>query len=159
MSTTSAPKITFDDIAQLEACISDEFGPRGSSISIDQETIDSFAVLTTDQQWIHVDRERAINGPFGTTVAHGFLILSMLPAIRPVNKFELAGWSSAATYGIRALRFLQPVASGNHIYARSRLLGVEAHRRGTLLTSEIMIQSIENTNPSLLFELQLLYMP
>ncbi len=158
MNNSTIKQIAFDNIDELQTCIAGEFGPWGQSLAVGQEIIDAFADLTTDRQWIHIDPERARSGPFGCTVAHGFLLLSLLPAIRPADSYQLTGWSSAATYGIRALRFLQPVPSGHHIHARSRLLSIESHRRGTLLTQEIAIQSLKNEKPSIIFGLQLLYM-
>ncbi|MEH6584402.1 MAG: MaoC/PaaZ C-terminal domain-containing protein [Halioglobus sp.] len=151
-------EVAYDDLKGLRACISNDFGPWGESLAVSQKLIDTFAELTTDKQWIHIDSERAESGPFGNTIAHGFLVLSLMPAVRPVTTYQLVGWGSAANYGIRALRFLQPVLSGSSIHARSRLLAVEQHRRGTLITQEVAIQGVGSDKPSLVFELQLLYM-
>lgn len=152
-------EVAFDDLDGLRGLISDDFGEWGETFEVSQDVIDAFAELTTDRQWIHVDVERAGAGPFGSTVAHGFLVLSLLPAVRPGQDYRLTGWGAAANYGIRFLRFLQPVPGGSEIHARSRLAGVEQHRRGTLLTQEIVMQVVGSEKPSLLFELQLLYMP
>lgn len=157
MHHTTIHKIAFDNIEALQTCIEEEFGSWGQSIAVDQTIINAFAELTTDRQWIHIDPERARNGPFGTTVAHGFLLLSMLPAIRPANNYQLTGWTSALTYGIRALRFLRPVPSHHYIHAQARLLSVEAHRAGTLLAQEIAIHAVGDARPAIVFELQVLY--
>jgi hypothetical protein len=69
----------------------------------------------------------------------------------------LTGWSSALTYGIRALRFLRTVSSGHYIHAQARLLSAEAHRSGTLLAQEIAIHAVDDARPAIVFELQLLY--
>ena len=151
--------VAFDDIAALRDFVSEDFGPWGEPCEISQEMIDRFADLTGDRQWIHVDAERAKHGPFGGTVAHGFLLLSLMPAVRPIAPYRLTGWGAAANYGIRALRFLQPVPSGSRIHARARLAEVAQHRRGTLLTQEVVIQDVDSDRPSAQFELQLLYMP
>ena len=150
--------IRFDDIAGLQSLVSGQFGSWGEACTVDQPMIDAFAALTTDSQWIHTDPKRAAAGPFGSTVAHGFLVLSLMPAVRPPAVFQLVGWGAAANYGIAALRFLQPVPSGSAIHAQSRLLRAEEHRRGTLLTQAVEIQVVDSDKPSLAFELQLLYM-
>lgn len=151
--------IPFDDIEAARGQVSGEFGPWGESCEVSQVMIDTFAELTSDRQWIHVDPTRAAAGPFGSTIAHGFLVLAMLPAVRPPNTYRLTGWGAVANYGIRALRFLRPVHSGSSIRACSHLLDVEQHRRGTLLTQQVKVQCVGADQPSLLLELQLLYMP
>jgi acyl dehydratase len=151
--------IAFDDIAALERCMDTQWGPWGEQCEVTQEMIDRFADLTHDHQWIHVDRERARGGPFGVTVAHGFLVLSLLPAVRPLAAFSLAGHSAVANFGSTGLRFLDPVPAGSRIHAHDRLMAVEAHRRGTLTTQEVAIHVVDNPKPALLYQLQLLYMP
>jgi len=151
-------EIRFDDVDALRRQVSGEFGHWGESCAVSQEMIDAFAELTTDKQWIHTDPQRAAAGPFGGTIAHGLLVLSLMPAVRPATVFGLVGWRSAANYGIGALRFLQPVPAASNIHARSRLLSVEAHRRGTLLTQSVEIQVVGANKPALVFDLQLLYM-
>ena len=90
-----------------------EFGPS-SWISIPQETIDAFAAATGDQQWIHVDPERAAEGPFGTTIGHGYLTLSLLP----VMSYEVVprqGDGMAVNYGLNKVRFPAPVPVGSKV--------------------------------------------
>lgn len=151
-------ELSFDDIAALRAQVSEAFGPWGAVCELSQSMIDAFAELTTDMQWIHVDVERAKSGPFGATIAHGFLVLSLLPAVRPPVGYRLKGFRAATNYGIRELRFLQPVTAGSRIHARSRLEAVAAHRRGTLLTQGIEIQRVDAERPAVALSLQLLYM-
>ncbi len=96
-----------------------ELGPS-EWIEIDQERINGFAGSTGDNQWIHVDPERAAAGPFGTTIAHGFLTLSLLPEIW----FELAGdagYRMAINYGVNRVRFPAPVPVGSRVRARFRV--------------------------------------
>ncbi len=100
-----------------------ELGPS-EWVEITQERIDGFAGSTGDTQWIHVDPERAAAGPFGTTVAHGFLTLSLLPELW----FELAGdagYRMAVNYGVDRVRFPAPVPSGSRVRATFRIEGVE----------------------------------
>lgn len=150
-------ELAFDDIAALSAEISDAFGPWGETCELTQSMIDTFAQLTTDKQWIHVDPERAKSGPFGATIAHGFLVLSLMPAVLPPLCYRLKGFSAAINYGIRDLRFLQPVTAGSRIHARSRLQAVTAHRRGTLLTQGVEIQRVDADRPAVAMSLELLY--
>ena len=96
-----------------------ELGPS-EWVEITQERIDGFAGSTGDNQWIHVDPERAKAGPFGTTIAHGFLTLSLLPELW----FELAGdagYRMAVNYGVDRVRFPAPVPVGSRVRARFRV--------------------------------------
>jgi acyl dehydratase len=102
----------------------DEFGPT-RWIEIDQERVDGFAAATEDSQWIHTNRERAAKGPFGTTVAHGFLTLSLLPALW----FEVAGnggYAVTINYGVNRVRFPAPVPVDSRIRALFRVEEVDA---------------------------------
>jgi len=96
-----------------------ELGPSGW-VEITQERIDGFAGSTGDNQWIHVDPTRAAAGPFKTTIAHGFLTLSLLPELW----FELAGdagYRLAVNYGVDRVRFPAPVPSGSRVRARFKV--------------------------------------
>jgi acyl dehydratase len=97
-----------------------ELGPS-RWVEIDQERVDRFAGTTDDSQWIHVDRERAAAGPFGTTVAHGFLTLSLLPELW----FELAGdggYGLTINYGVNRVRFPAPVPVPSRVRASFRVV-------------------------------------
>ena len=100
-----------------------ELGPS-RWVEIDQERVDRFASATEDSQWIHTNRERAAAGPFGTTIAHGFLTLSLLPELW----FELAGdrgFDVTVNYGVNRVRFPAPVPVGSRVRARFRIEDVE----------------------------------
>ncbi|HWL44922.1 MAG TPA: MaoC family dehydratase [Ilumatobacter sp.] len=155
----SAPTIRFDDEAGLRARISDEYGEWGPQTRITQAVIDRFADLTDDHQWIHVDTERAKDGPFGTTIAHGFLILAMLPRVRPSLGFEVTGESSRVNYGAESYRFLAPVPAGSTLHARGRLVDVRMRPQGTLLVSELMVGVVGAERPSALYTGMLLHKP
>lgn len=101
---------------------------------LDQERIDAFANVTGDDQWIHVDRERAAESPYGTTIAHGYLTLSLLPRlVREVYRVE--GVRQAVNYGIDRVRFPSPVPSGSRVRAVVRL--VEVDRQGDRLRAVV----------------------
>ena len=88
--------IRFDDIDKLRSKISDNFGGWGPEVEVTQDMIDKFAALTGDHQWIHVDVERAKReSPFGQTIAHGFLTLSLIPVLRPRSEFQIVGFGNA----------------------------------------------------------------
>src|SRR5437667_8970748 len=103
-----------------------EFGPS-SWIDVPQERIDAFAEATGDRQWIHVDPERAAAGPFGTTVAHGYLTLSLLPMLL-AEVISVSDSQMGVNYGTEKLRFTAPVPSGSRVRLHAKLL--RAERRG-----------------------------
>ncbi|HKJ23326.1 MAG TPA: MaoC family dehydratase [Myxococcota bacterium] len=153
-------EIRFDDIAALEAAVSDEFGEFGPPTEVTQEMIHGFAELTGDRQWIHVDVERAKReSPFGGPIAHGFLTLSLLPALRTGRRFAVTGYASAVNYGSDGFRFLAPVPAGSSVQARSRLAAVVAKPKGTLVTTETAVHVVGNKVPSLLYKGLVLYRP
>ena len=151
-------EIRFDDVDALNAASSEEFGPWGDAVDVTQEMVDAFADLTGDHQWIHSDVERARNGPFGGTIAHGFLTLSLLPALG-AQTVRITGQSSAVNYGAERLRFLAPVAIPSPIRARGRLVRAEARPKGTLITTEADVSVVGAEKPSLLYTMQVLYLP
>jgi acyl dehydratase len=90
-------------------------------LAVDQTRIDAFAQATGDPQWIHIDAERAALGPFGTTIAHGFLTLSLLPAML-ATAFEIDDVRMGLNYGLNRVRFPAPVPSGSRLRAHFKLL-------------------------------------
>jgi acyl dehydratase len=101
--------------------------PIGDSewVVVDQHRIDAFAEATSDHQWIHVDAERAAAGPFGTTVAHGFLTLSLMPLLR-ASAFTIDDVHMGVNYGVNRVRFPAPVPAGSRVRAHFRLLAFES---------------------------------
>ena len=151
-------EIRFDDVDGLNAAVSEAFGPWGPPTKVTQEMVDAFAELTGDHQWIHADVERARAGPFGGTIAHGFLTLSLLPALG-AQTVRITGQSSAVNYGAERLRFLAPVPIPSEIHARGRLVKAEARPKGTLITTEADVSVVDAEKPSLLYMMQVLYLP
>ncbi|MGH2514973.1 MAG: MaoC family dehydratase [Ktedonobacterales bacterium] len=104
--------------------------------TVDQRQIDAFADCTGDHQWIHVDVERAKReSPFGTTIAHGYLTLSLLPAMQFSVGTLPGGITAALNYGADKVRFINPVKSGARIRDRMTLIAAEDRGGGRMLTT------------------------
>jgi acyl dehydratase len=114
---------THPGLAALEAAVGTETGPT-DWVTIDQARINAFADATEDHQWIHVDPERAASGPFGTTVAHGFLTLSLVPYLSAQLR-QVEGVRMGVNYGLNRVRFPAPVPSGARVRARATLISCE----------------------------------
>ena len=106
---------------------------RASGSPIDQDRIDAFADTTDDHQWIHVDPVRAAPGPFGATVAHGYLTLSLIPSLTD-GLVEVGGTGLVVNYGLDRVRFLQPVTAGSRIRATSTVTSAEPTAQGVRAT-------------------------
>ena len=104
---------TFSGIEELQKAVGSELG-TSDWLVVDQARIDRFADATGDHQWIHVDPERAAAGPFGRTIAHGYLTLSLLPAFM-WEIYTLEGVTVAINYGVNKVRFIHPVTVGSRL--------------------------------------------
>ena len=118
---------------------------------IDQERINAFAIATGDEQWIHVDPERAAAGPFGGTIAHGYLTLSLVPFFT-AQLFEVRDVQMAINYGLDRVRFLQPVRSGSRIRASGSISSAEVAGRGVRVDVKITIEIDGEAKPALVAE-------
>src|ERR1700710_1175453 len=107
-------------------------------ITIDQDRINKFADATGDHQWIHVDPERAAAGPFGTTIAHGYLTLSLLPAITS-QRMQVSGVRMAVNYGVNKVRFPAPVPVDSKIRGHVVIASVEEVTGGVQVTATTTI--------------------
>lgn len=130
--------MAFASIDELRAAAGTEIG-HGEWQEIDQDRIDKFADATGDHQWIHVDPERAAAGPFGTTIAHGYLTLSMLPVLT-AGLAAVEGVRMGVNYGVNRVRFPAPVPVGSRIRARVDLLSVEDVPGGVQVTALVTVQ-------------------
>jgi acyl dehydratase len=123
----TATERTVSSIDDLKAMIGQEMGV-GEWLEMTQDRINQFADVTGDHQWIHVDVDRATASPLGGPIAHGYLTLSMLPALRQQGwngvKVEL-GAKMVINYGLNRVRFISPVHVGKRIRLRSKLLSVD----------------------------------
>ena len=122
-------------------------------ITVDQTRIDAFAKITEDEQFIHVDPERAKATPFGGTIAHGFLTLSLASAMSYDAVAPLDGVARGVNYGFDKLRFLAPVPAGSNIRGRFRLLSAEDKGGGRwLLKHELTVEIEGGDKPALIAE-------
>lgn len=127
--------------------------PPSSWMRIDQERIDQFAEATGDHQFIHVDPQRAAKTPFGGTIAHGFLTLSLLPKLSEEVALRPEGVVMGINYGLNKVRMLQPVRSGSEVRLQSKILGVVEKAPGRLLvTTEATVEIKGEDKPALIAE-------
>jgi acyl dehydratase len=120
-------------------------------LEITQERIDLFARATEDFQWIHVDQERAQQSPFGTTIAHGFLTLSMLPRLTE-SALELSDSKMGVNYGLNKVRFTAPVPAGAKIRGRFTLAKVETLDGGVQTTWSVVVEREGGDKPVMVAE-------
>jgi len=112
-------------------------------VMIDQAKVNLFADATDDHQWIHVDVENAKKGPFGGTIAHGFLILSLTPLFSSSGKYLPEGMKMVLNYGLNKVRFINPVPVGSRVRSKMVLSGVEEKDGGRLLVTTTHTIEIE----------------
>ena len=136
---------SFERLSDLQALVGQQVADS-DWIAIDQHRIDLFADATGDHQWIHVDPVRAAAGPFGTTVAHGFLTLSLLPEMG-ISAFELRDTRMGVNYGLNRVRFPAPVPVGSRLRGRFKLLSYEAIEGGAQLTFEVTMEREGSSKP------------
>ena len=116
-------------------------------VEVTQQRIDRFAEATGDHQWIHVDPQRAARGPFGTTIAHGYLTLSMLPLFSE-SAIEFRGVRMSVNYGLNRVRFVSPVPVGSELRARFRLVALEdIAQNGLQVTTEVTVERKGSDRP------------
>jgi acyl dehydratase len=120
-------------------------------LSVEQPRIDQFAEATGDHQWIHVDPVRAAQGPFGATVAHGFLTLSLLPKLFETG-FVVDDVKMGINYGLNRVRFPAPVRVGSRLRGRFKLAAFEALEGGAQLTVEVTVEMEGSTKPACVAE-------
>ncbi|PQA87781.1 MaoC family dehydratase [Hyphococcus luteus] len=142
----SATPETINDFVGKETGVSDW-------VEIDQERIDQFADVTEDHQFIHVDPEAAAKTPFGTTIAHGFLTLSMLSKLAPGAVIVFEGVKMGVNYGFEKVRFVNPVKSGQKIRGRFTLMSADTKAPGQWTFKYAVKVEIEGeTKPALVAE-------
>ncbi|WP_182379272.1 MaoC family dehydratase [Nocardioides sp. WS12] len=118
---------------------------------IEQTRIDSFAEATGDLQWIHTDPERARTGPFGTTIAHGYLTLSLIPVL-VAQVYRVEGAKMIVNYGLDRVRFLSPVAVNSRLRARPFLANVDVTDTGAQVKLRTTIEIEGSEKPACISE-------
>jgi acyl dehydratase len=128
----------FDSVAALKEAAGEHLG-HSDWHPVSQERVDAFAEATRDHQWIHVDPAAAARGPFGTTIAHGYLMLSMIPMLAAqVSRVE--GVRMGINYGLNRVRFPAPLPTGSNLRAGVRLLSVEDVQGGVQVVNEVTLE-------------------
>jgi acyl dehydratase len=140
----------FNGIDELEAAVGTHLG-HSEWHNVDQKQIDLFADATGDHQWIHVDPEEAQGGPFGTTVAHGFLTLSLLPMLAS-QVYRVEGVKMGVNYGANKLRFPSPVPVDSRVRAGVELLAVTPASLGYQIATRVTIERDGGDKPACVVE-------
>lgn len=136
----------FEKLADLKLLVGQELAVS-DWFPVSQQRIDQFAEATGDHQWIHVDPERAAKGPFGATIAHGFLTLSMLPLLLE-TAVDIRDVKMGVNYGLNRVRFTAPVPVGSELRGRIRLLAFDdLPDGGAQLTTEVTIERKGSDKP------------
>ncbi|MFC3505696.1 MaoC family dehydratase [Micromonospora krabiensis] len=140
----------FASLDELAAAVGETVGP-GPWQPIDQKRVDLFADATDDHQWIHVDPERAAAGPFGGTVAHGYLTLSLLPALVGAL-YRVDGVGMGVNYGLNRVRFPAPVRVGSHVRAMATLADVSPVDGGVQVVNTVVVETDAGGKPACVAE-------
>ncbi|WP_457334279.1 MaoC family dehydratase [Rhizobacter sp. P5_C2] len=135
----------FEKLAELQALVGQQIG-LSDWIEVDQRRIGQFADATGDHQWIHVDPVRAAAGPFKTTIAHGFLTLSLLPEMF-ASAFEVGDTRMGVNYGLNRVRFPAPVPVGSRLRGSFKLMAYEVLDGGAQLTIEVTMERDGSAKP------------
>jgi len=137
-------------LAELERAEERDLG-TSDWVTIDQEQVNQFAEATHDRQWIHVDPEAAAMGPFGGTVAHGYLTLALLPHLVS-QVLNVSDARMGINYGTERIRFTAPVPVGSDVRLKARLLGAERRGEGILYRVAVEIEIRDAEKPALVGE-------
>lgn len=135
----------FADLDELRAATGEVLGPS-DWIPVDQAQIDEFAEATGDHQWIHVDPQRAATGPFGTTIAHGFLTLSLMPVMLE-SLYKIEGVRMGVNYGLNRVRFPAPVPVDSRLHASAEVAEVSDIEGGAQMVLRTTIEREAGTKP------------
>ena len=146
------PARVIEGAEELKTLVGKEVG-RSEWFEVTQERINAFADATEDHQWIHINAERAKTAsPFGTTIAHGFLTLSLLPHLAADAVNVRGNFKMGINYGLNRLRFVSPVASGARVRARFTLQAVEEVAGGIQVTWAVTVEAEGGEKPALVAE-------
>ncbi len=141
---------TFDGLDEFEKAVGTHLG-YSDWHTITQQQIDLFAEATGDNQWIHVDPEKAAAGPFGTTIAHGYLTLSLVPKL-VWQIYKVNGLSMGVNYGSNKVRFPSPVPVGSRVRAGAELVELTRGPNGAQATVRVTIEREGGDKPACVAE-------
>jgi acyl dehydratase len=145
-----APRI-INGVDELKSLVGEQLG-YSPYVAVTQDQVNLFADATGDHQWIHVDVERAKAGPFGGPIAHGYLTLSLGPALYP-QVVQIGGFSMGVNYGANKIRFPSPVMVGSNLRLGVKLLAVDDIAGGAQLTMEFTFECEGSAKPSCVAEI------
>ena len=140
----------FNGVDDLRSAVGTQIG-ASDWITVEQGQIDTFADATDDHQWIHVDPERAKDGPFKTTIAHGFLTLSLLPSLIG-QVYKVDGVKMGINYGLNKVRFTSPLPVGSKIRGSLELADVTDVDGGVQITNKVTVEIEGSERPALVAE-------
>jgi len=129
----------FASLEELRAAAGTSLG-AGDWTTVTQEQVNMFADATGDHQWIHIDPERAAAGPFGRTIAHGYLTLSLLPQLAS-GRFRVDGARMAVNYGLNKVRFPAPLPVGTRVRGLIDIVSVEDVESGVQVTAKVTVEA------------------
>ncbi|MET9327602.1 MaoC family dehydratase [Tsukamurella sp. NPDC003166] len=130
---------TISSLEELRSLLGETIGPS-EPITVDQARIDLFADATGDRQWIHVDPERAKGGPYGATIAHGYLTLSLIPVFN-ADLVQLAFGTARVNYGVNKVRFPAPVPVGSQLRASVTFTDITEGPAGATVTAKYVLDA------------------
>ncbi|HEY4008253.1 MAG TPA: MaoC family dehydratase [Pseudonocardia sp.] len=140
----------FNGADELKAAVGESLG-SSDWLTIDQQRIDQFAQATGDHQWIHVDAERAEQGPFGRTIAHGFLTLSLVPVFGS-QVYKVENVKMGVNYGSNKVRFVSPVPVGSKVRGTFELASVDEASGGVQMVSKVTVEIEGSEKPACVAE-------
>jgi acyl dehydratase len=146
----------FGSLEELTAAVGEEIGPT-DWVTVTQKQVDLFADATGDHQWIHVDRARAAAGPFGGTIAHGYLTLSLVPMLA-AQLFHIDTMGAKLNYGVNKVRFPHPVPVGSRIRARATIAEVTDVAAGKQMVTRYVLEIEDVEKPACVAETVVLLM-
>lgn len=141
---------TIANLDELKAAVGEHLG-TSDWVVVDQARIDQFAEATGDHQWIHVDPEKAKDGPFGTTIAHGYLTLSIIPMLN-WQAYKVEGVRMGVNYGLNKVRFTSPVPVGSRVRSSTELAEVTDVPGGVQMVARVTVEIEGGEKPACVAE-------
>ena len=149
--------VVFESPHDLKDAVGKHLG-YSNWLTMEQDRVNQFADATEDYQWIHVDVQRAKKGPFGGTIAHGYLTLSLVSYFIP-QVLEVRGFEMAVNYGTNKVRFPAPVKVGSRIRGGAEVVSVEESKGGILSVVRVTVEIEGEERPACIAETVSLYFP